>query len=284
MMKRFFGAALIITALLTGACQTVSNLVSEPSVSFNSVSITGLGFDGANLLAKVNVQNDNPFSIPLPEIDWNFFVSNNSFLTGTIKSNGKIAANGSSIVEIPFKVPYEGLYNTVSSLQDTDEAPYRIDLGARFPIPVIQNKTFTTSFSGSLPMLKMPSLSFRGISFTSLSLSKVEFVLTWQVENKNAFAVNLDKLDYVFAVNDSTWSSGSAPQNIVLPARKSTQVPVTVNISALSAIQEIVTLAAGRNTADYTCNGEAVLSPKGLAAAAALKLPFNYSGTTALRR
>jgi LEA14-like dessication related protein len=283
-MKRLCIVVLIVTALLTGACETVSNLVSEPSLSFNSVAVTGLGFDGVDLLAKLTVQNDNPFSIPLPEIDWNFFVANNSFLTGTVKNNNKIAANSSSIVEIPFKVPYEGLYNTVSNLLDTDEAPYRIDLGARFPIPVIRDKTFTTSYSGTLPMLKMPSLSFRGISFNSLSLSKVEFVLTWAVENKNAFAVKLDKLDYVFAVNDNTWASGSAPQNISIPARRTAQIPVTVGISAISAIQEIVTLAAGRNTVDYTCNGEVALSPQGLASVVSLKRPFNYSGTTALRR
>jgi LEA14-like dessication related protein len=133
-------------------------------------------------------------------------------------------------------------------------------------------------------MLKMPALSFRGISFNSLSLSKVEFVLTWLVENKNAFAVNLDKLDYSFVVNNNSWANGSAPQNLSIPARKSAQIPITVNISALATIQEIVTLAAGKNSADYNCTGEAVLSPQGLANAAALKLPFNYSGTTSLRR
>ena len=192
------------------------------------------------------------------------------------------------MVNIPFKVNYEGLYQAVSGLLNSDEAPYRIDLSALFNLPVLGNKTFSTSFNGSIPMLKAPSLSFSGIKFNSLSINKVEFVLSWVVDNKNAFAVNLDKLDYHFSVNNVTWTQGAA-ERISLPARRTTTVPVTVSISSLSMIQDIVTLAAGGRAANYVCTGEAALSPvinqnfPGLENAAALRLPFNYSGSTNLR-
>jgi LEA14-like dessication related protein len=282
MIQRVYAAALVFIVLAAGACQTVSNLVNEPSLSFDSVSLTGLGFDGAELLAKVNVENDNPFSIPLPELDWNFFVANNSFLKGTVKSSGKIAANGSSVLEIPFTVPYEGLYNTISSLKDTDEAPYRLDLGARFPLPVIRDKTFNASYSGSLPMLKMPALSFGGIKFNSLSLNKVEFVLSWAVENKNAFPISLDSLGYEFAVNGSSWASGRAPAALNLAAWKTTQVPVTVSVSAASLIRDIVSLAASGKVAAFSCNGEAAFRPafEGLEA---FSVPFSFTGNTNFR-
>ena len=58
--------------------------------------------------------------------------------------------------------------------------------------------------------------------------------------------------------------------------------------AAAAAMEElgIAALAAGGQTVNYTCGGEAALSPQ-LAGvpenAAALKLPFNYSGTTRLR-
>ena len=281
-------AALVVLVVVIAACQSVSKIISEPSVSFESVSITGLSFSGIDMKARIKVQNGNSFSIPFPEIDWKLFVSEAAFLDGTIKNNTKIAANASTMVDLPFTVGFEGLYKTVSGIINSDEAPYRIDLAARFPLPLLENKTFSTSFNGSIPMLKAPSLSFNGIKFNSISISKVEFVLTWLVDNKNAFAVNLDKLDYSFAVNNSAWTSGGAPR-VSLPARKVTQVPVTVNINSLALIQDIVTLAAGGKTANYSCSGEAILSPvlsqnfPGLENIAALKLPFNYSGTTNLR-
>jgi LEA14-like dessication related protein len=279
---------IVVFVIVLGTCGSLPSVVSEPVISFESVSLTGLIFSGINMIAKVKVQNNNAISIPFPEINWRLSVIDNSFIDGVIKNNNKIAAKASTIVDIPFKVEYEGLYQAISGLLNSDEAPYRLDLSALFNLPVLGSKTLSASFSGSIPMLKMPSLSFGGVKFNSLSINRVEFVLSWAVDNKNAFAVNLDKLDYNFSVNNVSWTQGAA-ERISLPARRVTTVPVTVNISSLSMIQEIVALAAGGRPANFVCTGEAALSPvisqsfPGLENAAALRLPFNYSGSTNLR-
>ena len=281
-------AALVVFFTIILSCPSLPKVISEPKISFDSVKMTGLNFSGINMMARIKIQNDNAVSIPFPEINWKLFVIDNSFLTGLIKNDTKIAANDSTMVDLPFTINYEGLYKTVSGLLSSDEAPYRLDLSALFNIPVLGAKTLNTSFNGSIPMLKTPALSFNGVKFSSISLSKVEFVLTWLVDNKNAFALNLDKLDYNFAVNNVSWTRGAA-ERISLPARKATQVPITVNVSSLSMIKDIVALAAGGKSAAYICSGEAALSPvinqnfPGLESVAGLRLPFNYSGTTNLK-
>jgi LEA14-like dessication related protein len=283
----FTTAAIAAMFLLFGTCETLKELVKEPAVSFNSVSLEGLSFDGANMLAKINIQNDNAISIPFPELDWEFFVKDASFLKGTVKNDRKIAANSTTVVDIPFTVPYKGLYDTVTGLGNANEAPYKVKVGARFPIPGIDGKTFTNEFGGTIPLLKAPSLSFGGVKFNTVNLSKVEFVLNFAVENKNAFAINLDKLDYSFAVNNSTWAQGAAQRKYSVPAGQKSQIPITINITSLSLVKDIVSLAAGGKTANYTCGGETVISPDlntgGFANFAALKLPFSYSGTTNLK-
>jgi LEA14-like dessication related protein len=279
---KYFAIAAML--LLFSTCETLKELVKEPAVSFNSVSLTGLSFDGASMLAKINIQNGNSVSIPFPELDWEFFIKESSFLNGTVKNDKKIAANSTTVVDIPFNVPYKGLYDTVTGLLNANEAPYKVKLGARFPIPGIESKTFSNEFSGSIPLLKAPSLSFGGVKFNTVNLSKVEFVLNFAVENKNIFAINLDKLDYNFAVNNTTWAQGSAPQKYSIPAGKKSQVPVTVTVNSLSLLKDIATLAATGKTANYSCGGETSISPdSGFANFAALKLPFNYSGTTNLK-
>ena len=280
-------AIVVIVATLV-TCETLPNVINEPLVSFDSVRMTGLSFSGIEMMAKVKVQNNNAISIPFPEINWKLFVIDNSFIDGVIKNNKKIAANASTIVDIPFKVDYEGLYQAVSGLLNSDEAPFRLDLSAIFNLPVLGAKTLDTSFNGSIPMLKAPAISFSGVKFNTVSISKVEFVLSWVVDNKNAFAVNLDKLDYNFAVNNVSWTQGAA-EKISLPARRTTTVPVTVNLSSLSMIQEIVALAALGRSANFVCSGEAALSPvlsqnfPGLDSIAVLRLPFNFNGSTNLR-
>jgi len=276
-------SVLIVVIAALGTCESLpSGIVSDPAVSFESVSLTGISFSDVSMKARIKVQNDNAIAIPFPEINWNLFVADASFLNGVVKEGTKIAARGSSIIELPFSISYEGLYKTVTKLLSADETPYRVDLALRFPIPLLESKTFNTSFNGSIPLPKMPSLSFGGVKFNSISLSKVEFGLTWQVDNKNAFALNLNKLNYGFAVNGASWASGAAPTTS-LPARKATQIPVTVSVNSASMIQEIVALAAGKKTVNYTCGGDLSLSPQGFENFAALNLPFNYTGSTTLR-
>jgi LEA14-like dessication related protein len=292
---RGFCAALLTASLFVfSTCQSLPNLISEPVVSFKGVTLTGISFDGADLTAVLNVENTNPFSIPVPEIDWELFIKDSSFLSGTIKSGdfsakaagvsgGKLAASSVTPVSIPFHVPYKGLYTAISTLLSANEAPYRVSVGVRFSLPVIREKTFKAEFSGVIPMLKVPALSFRGVKFNSLSLQKVEFVLTWAVENKNAFAIDLDTLGYSFSVNNSQWAKGAAPRRYSLAAGKTTEVPVTVTINSFSMITEIVGLAATGREVSYTCAGEAALRPD-FPGLKVLSLPYNQTGSFNLRR
>ncbi|MDR1506354.1 MAG: LEA type 2 family protein [Treponema sp.] len=288
--RRNFTAGVFVCAgfavLAVMACQTVPDLVSEPVISFDSVSLEKINFDGVGILAKINVENPNPFSIPLPGIDWELFIADEMFLGGSVKtgqgSPSKLAAKSSTIVELPFTVPYNGLYSAAANLLDADEAPYRINISARFPIPVLGDKVFTAQCNGLVPLLKVPNLSFGGIKFNSLGPSKVELVLTWAVENRNAFAITLDSLDYDFALNNSSWARGRTPAGLNLPARRTTEIPVTVTINSLSLVKDMLALAGSGKNAAFSCAGEAALHPsfEGLEAFA---IPFNFTGTTDFR-
>jgi LEA14-like dessication related protein len=278
-----FAVPVFLAVFVLTGCKTTPGLVNEPVVSFDSVSFKKITFEGIEMLAVINVENGNPFSIPLPALDWEFFVAGEPFLKGSIESGEqsglKLSANETTGVEIPFTVPFKGVYSTLAQLVDADETPYKVQVGARFPIPVIGEKTFTTEFEGLLPLLKAPELAFDGIQFNSVNPLKVEFVLTWSVENKNAFPIRLDSLGYAFAVNGSSWSQGRAPEGMNLAARKTTRVPVTVSVNALSLIRDIVALAGSGKTAAFTCAGEAALRPafEGLDA---FSIPFNFTGNT----
>jgi LEA14-like dessication related protein len=274
-------------AFIAASCKTMPDLVSEPAVSFDSVSFEKIRFDGIDMLARINVENGNPFPIPLPELDWELFVADEPVLKGTVESAAEqhgttLSANGTTGVDIPFTVPFESIYSAVTHLMDADEAPYKVRIGARFPIPVLGEKTFTAEFEGFIPLLKAPNLSFSVVQFNSINPAKVEFVLSWSVENKNAFPISLDSLNYEFAVNGSSWAKGSTPPALSLAPRKTTLVPVMVSVSALSLIRDIVALAASGKSAAFTCSGKAALRPE-FEGLEALSIPFNFTGNTNFR-
>ena len=59
----------IVFIVLVGTCESLPGVVSEPAISFDSVSLTGLDFNGIDMIALVRVKNDNAFSIPFPQIN-----------------------------------------------------------------------------------------------------------------------------------------------------------------------------------------------------------------------
>jgi LEA14-like dessication related protein len=270
-------------ALAFTTCSTLSNIVSEPQVAFDKVSLKKISFDGVDLVAHLNVANSNSFTIPFPRIDWNLFVADSAFVNGVISNDTKLAANSTTPVEVPFNVPYKGLYETITNLLDADEAPYKLATDVTFDIPVIGQKTLSHDFTGSLPMLKAPDVSFGGVKVNSLSLTKAELTASWAIENKNAFPISLDNLAYNLAINGTQWASGSAPQKLSMAARKTTQIPVTVSVSAVSLVTQIAALVAAGKQVNFTSGGEASLRPD-FEGVDAFNLPFDLKGLTSLKK
>jgi LEA14-like dessication related protein len=138
------------------SCQSFNSIIKEPIVSFNSVDIASVNLRGVDLLARVNVENPNGFSIPMPDIDWELFINKKSFTQGLVKNNNKtIAKNGISTIEVPINVSYEKLYGTLTSLLNTlgqKEAAYNLAMKLNFAIPVIENMSYRLDYAGVIPL------------------------------------------------------------------------------------------------------------------------------------
>ena len=142
----------ILLALVLVSCQSLGSLIEDPRVSFNSVDIAGIGLSGVNLIAHVDVENPNSFSIPMPKVDWELFINNTSFIDGVVENNQIIGGKEKVTMSIPINVGAENLFRTFSSLIGTRETSYNIVMGLRFPIPLLEYKVFERNYSGVLPL------------------------------------------------------------------------------------------------------------------------------------
>lgn len=278
----FFSLA-IFCVFFSADCRTLQPVVRAPVFSFHAVELAALDFEEVKLLCGVSVENPNAFTIPFPEIDWEFFVNGNSFIAGTVKNNKPLKARTVTVVEIPVRAAYADLYNTVASLADSGEAVYRIEAAAKIGLPVFGSRVWHFEHSGVLPLLKAPGLEFKGIALKSLGLNQMEFELAWAVENKNTFALNITELNYTLQVNNSPWSAGQVRKGTVLEAGKKTTVPLIISISGLNMIREITDLITRGADAAFVCGGSIKMSGD-VPGLRDLDIPFHFSGTTRLRR
>ena len=142
----------ILLAFLVTSCQSLDSLIQDPRVSLNTVNITGVNLTGVSLVALVDVENPNSFSIPMPNIDWELFINNTSFTNGSLENNQTLRSQETTTMSVPVNVSYDSLFRTFGSLIGSREAAYKLDMGLRFPIPLLQHRVFDLSYSGVLPL------------------------------------------------------------------------------------------------------------------------------------
>ena len=142
---------MILTLIFT-TCQSLGSAIQEPKVLLNSVDIAGVSLSGVDLIARIDVENPNGFSIPLPKIAWELFINSASFMQGVKENNQNIGSNGKATLDVPLRVRYDGLFRSFSSLIAAREAAYKLDMGLTFPIPVLEKKVFHLDYSGVLPL------------------------------------------------------------------------------------------------------------------------------------
>jgi len=203
MMKSriFFLPLALLAAFAFWSCQTVGSVVQEPAVSLNSVNIAGISFSGVDLIVTVDVENPNRFSIPMPNIDWELFINEASFLQGSLSNDQSIGRLQTVTVALPVSFTFEGLYRSFASLIELREAAYNIALGISFPLPVIADRVFNLDFAGVLPLPQFPTLSLAQMNISRIDFSGVE--LTWgiNVENPNSFPIPFPNLNWNYDVN-----------------------------------------------------------------------------------
>ena len=283
MKNRIFFPLLFV--FIFWSCQSLSSVVQEPKVSLNSVDIAGISLTGVSLIVRVDVDNPNAFSIPLPKIDWELFVNTAPFIKGSLPSNNTIKSRGKVTVDIPVSITYEGLFQSFSSLVQTKEAAYKIALDITFPIPIIGDKVYHLDFSGVIPILQMPGISFQGITSRTAGTilnPTLECVVTWEVENKNNFAFKIGEFSYDFLVNKNRWAQGRINNPPQVKANGKTPVSLTVSINAGSMLTELLGIISRGSSVDFSCTGNMSLAGE-LSGLDKLELPLNLAGSTRIR-
>jgi LEA14-like dessication related protein len=263
-------------------CKSLDLVLREPKFSLHSVELVGINFTGAQLLCKVNVENPNSFDIPFPEIDWNFFINTNSFVKGVVKNNESIRSRRTTVVDIPLSVDYIDIFSAFASLIGSKNINYKIALDAKFTFADFVNKVLHLEYDGNFPILQVPAVSFKGIDVKNMSLTKMDFELNLEIDNKNTIAMIVNNLSYVFSVNNSQWADGSV-QNTRIAADGKTVIPISFSINSLNMVKDITQIVTRGTDISYAFTGNLRLGAD-LPAFKDIGNSINVRGTAKLRR
>jgi len=172
------------------------------------VEVADINIYNAQILCKIKVQNPNNYEIPFPQTDWELFIKEKSYLEGAVLIDGKIKARSTVFFDVPVEIEYLDFYKIYKSLIGSKQASYKITMAVKFSFTDFGEKVWNFDNAGELPLLRLPLVSTPTMVIESVDYSKVEILVTVNVENPNVFEIPSPKFSYDYQLNKKSFIKG----------------------------------------------------------------------------
>ena len=288
--RRVVGMVLVVLAgiiAMSPGCAGLENALSgvqKPSASVKSARLANLSPDGVDLVFDVDLKNPYGVELPLAGLDYSLAARSTTFLTGNAPLSGTVPANGSRVVQVPARVAFSDLLNTVSGVRLGQVVPYKADLGLSVNVPSVggvaaEPLRVPVSHSGEVPVPNVPGVELTGVKWGKVSFESASATLSMRLTNTNEFPINVKKFQYGLGLDGSDVFGGEVSKALSLRPGEAGVVEIPVTASASKALAALVGMMR-KSDAGYQLRGAAeVGTPFG-----DVSLPFDRAGSAALTR
>lgn len=229
--------ALLLLAASLAACggarprpQPVNVPVLPPIVTFRSATLGAAGFDGVTVDVAFDVENPNPFALPVVRIAHALTVDGVPAWSGQSPATAAVASRGTYPVLVPVFLPYGRIPDIGEKVLAGHPIAYRAtgSVGFQTPAGVMD---LPIAWEGTMPVPRPPSFSFEGIDVGGLGALTLSFDVKLRISNPNAFPLPPGRLGHRLAVAGAPVASGD--QKVPPVAAGGTaifSIPAQVNI------------------------------------------------------
>ena len=263
MFSRIKAGLLLLAVVVSSGCSTLKDSldVAKPSADVKSVKVTGLTSDSVDLLVNLAINNPNAFALNTSGMDLDLKVEGTSLVSLDEPDKGlKLPARGSATTSVPVSLKFVDLYNTVGKLKDQDSFTYTLDAGFIFNLPVLGNVRIPASYSDSLPIPKMPQISFRSARLSDLGWTGASLELVVDVLNPNSFGVDLNSLNYQVVSGGSALGSGQVKAaSLANGEKQQLTIPLSVSFAEMGA--SVIRMLKGDQAMDIGLQGKLDFTP-----------------------
>lgn len=269
---------LLVLTVSIVSCASIKEMIKEPDVKYDDMKITAISLKDIDLQFNFQINNPNSYGVTLTDFDYQLEINNASFLDGEQTAETQVPASGSGFFQVPVRVNYSTLYNTVRSLSGKDEAPYRIKGTARVKTP-IGPIGIPFSASGNFPLFQKPTVKLSNLKVEDLSMLSVTLLFDLEINNPNVLKLDISRFNHSFAIagNQVVESVTSDPMTINKNSKSELSIPVKVNFGNLgSAFRDVLN---GR-TVNYQLRGDAMIDLPG----GPVTVPYDQAGTIDIER
>jgi len=252
-MNKKYKTLMIMCILSFLGCATLQKLggIRPPDLSVENVNIVGAGLKEMELVMNVRVKNNYPIGIHVPAFNYNFLVDDHVFLKGENALNQSISALGENKVQVPVRIHFMDLYQSLNAMINKDQAPYQLKGNIHFDVPILGRLKIPFVKTGDLPLLKIPKISVKGLRIKSMTFASANLSLDIALDNPNGFLMMLNKLSYNFSVDGLKWADGIMNQNISFEKHGQSTMSIPIHLNFFEMGKTVFNLINKKQSLPY---------------------------------
>jgi LEA14-like dessication related protein len=209
--------------------------VLPPIVTFRSATLGAAGFEGVTVDVALDVENPNPFALPVVRVAHALTVDGVPAFSGQSPATAAVASRGTYPVIVPVYLPYGRIPDIGAKVAAGQPLAYRAtgSVGFQTPAGIMD---LPIAWEGTMPVPRPPQFSFEGIDVGGLGALALKFDVKMRVVNPNAFPLPPGRLGHRLAVADAPVASGDQKVPPVGAGGTATfAIPAQVNIVGAGA-------------------------------------------------
>ncbi len=262
-MKKILLPLIILSALSVSGCAIIDVLlgtdrIQQPAVKIESVNVGAVSFESLELLFDINIENPNRLAITLSSFDYELLLNDKSFVKGDQPDGMKVGAEASNTVRIPVSLTFRDIIESVQDVAREDSSRYQFKSGFSFKLPVIGDVRVPVQRSGSIPVIKKPSLDIASFNIENISFTGAEAVLKLRMNNPNFFSFELEQLQYNFSIDGINVLRGSADHSITINRYGESTIDIPLSLNFVDFGQSIYRILRGEQDAQFEFTGSAL--------------------------
>jgi len=143
--------AAVLVCGVSGCASLVDSFVSTPTVELRDVQVVGLGFKNQTFLLSFDVDNPNPFPLPVNNVDYGVTLDGQRFASGTTGSEFTVPAGGATQFAISIELDLlQTAPQLLSIIRDGVRQQIPYELQGRFGVDLPTTPTISYHNSGTI--------------------------------------------------------------------------------------------------------------------------------------
>jgi len=228
----------LLACLLTGPALLQAQMLSEPSIRVNSVSVDSFDTEALHLQFDLLVNNPNSVDINVKKLRYRFSLELQPILEGEVEQKISLPAKQESHLLLPLRIGVADVLDKVEQMADKDTLIYGIS-GDITPSGLLSAFKIPFESAGYIPNPRLPEISLQSCNVTGVSFSHVDLQVKLLIRNINSFDFKVSQLEYDLAVNGKPLHHDVVQHVAEVKARTSAEVELTASLETANLLDSI---------------------------------------------